>query len=87
MLQASLRAAYAIHPLSGERLPIWVADYVLAEYGTGAIMATPAHDARDLAFAQAMGLPVREVVRPEAGSPPWDGNEAVYRARRGGRVR
>ncbi|HEY7092791.1 MAG TPA: leucine--tRNA ligase [Ktedonobacterales bacterium] len=68
--------AYAIHPLSGERLPIWVADYVLAEYGTGAIMATPAHDARDLAFAQAMGLPVREVVRPEVGSPPWDGDEA-----------
>ena len=68
--------AYAIHPLTGERLPIWVADYVLAEYGTGAIMATPAHDARDLAFAQAMGLPVREVVRPEAGSPPWDGDEA-----------
>ena len=68
--------AYAIHPLTGERLPIWVADYVLAEYGTGAIMAAPAHDARDLAFAQAMGLPVREVVRPEAGSPPWDGNEA-----------
>ena len=67
---------YAIHPLSSERLPIWVADYVLAEYGTGAIMATPAHDARDLAFAQAMGLPVREVVRPEAGSPPWDSNEA-----------
>ncbi len=67
---------YAIHPLTGERLPIWVADYVLAEYGTGAIMATPAHDARDLAFAQAMGLPVREVVRPEAGSPPWDSDEA-----------
>ncbi|HEY7021485.1 MAG TPA: leucine--tRNA ligase [Ktedonobacterales bacterium] len=68
--------AYAIHPLTRERLPIWVADYVLAEYGTGAIMATPAHDARDLVFAQAMGLPVREVVRPEADSPPWDGNEA-----------
>jgi leucyl-tRNA synthetase len=68
--------AYAIHPLTRERLPIWVADYVLAEYGTGAIMATPAHDARDLAFARAMGLPVREVVRPEVGGPPWDGNEA-----------
>jgi leucyl-tRNA synthetase len=68
--------AYAIHPLTGERLPIWVADYVLAEYGTGAIMATPAHDARDLAFAQAMGQPVREVVLPEAGGSSWDGDEA-----------
>jgi leucyl-tRNA synthetase len=68
--------AYAIHPLTGERLPIWIADYVLATYGTGAIMATPAHDARDLAFAQAMGLPIRVVVRPEAGESPWDHGEA-----------
>jgi leucyl-tRNA synthetase len=67
---------YAIHPLNGERLPIWVADYVLAEYGAGAIMATPAHDARDLAFAQAMGLPVREVVRPEVDGPVWEGHVA-----------
>jgi leucyl-tRNA synthetase len=67
---------YAIHPLTGERLPVWIADYVLGEYGTGAIMATPAHDARDLAFAQAMGLPVRVVVRPEANETPWDGEEA-----------
>jgi leucyl-tRNA synthetase len=68
--------AYAIHPLTGERLPVWIADYVLAEYGTGAIMATPAHDARDLAFAQLMGLPVRVVVRPEATGSPWDSAEA-----------
>jgi leucyl-tRNA synthetase len=68
--------AYAIHPLTGERLPVWVADYVLAEYGTGAIMATPAHDARDLAFARAMGLPVRVVVRPQADESEWDGAEA-----------
>jgi leucyl-tRNA synthetase len=68
---------YAIHPLTGERLPIWIADYVLAEYGTGAIMATPAHDARDLAFAQAMGLPARVVVAPaDAGGPVWAGDEA-----------
>jgi leucyl-tRNA synthetase len=70
---------YAIHPLTGERLPIWIADYVVAEYGTGAIMATPAHDARDLAFAQAMGLPVRVVVRPAAEDAPWDGAEAYTR--------
>ena len=54
--------AYAVHPLTGARLPVWVADYVLMEYGTGAIMAVPAHDARDFAFARAMGLPIRPVV-------------------------
>ncbi len=53
---------YAINPLSGERLPIWVSDYVLADYGTGAIMAVPAHDQRDMDFAKAMGLQVRTVV-------------------------
>jgi leucyl-tRNA synthetase len=57
--------AYAIHPMTGEHVPVWVADYVLMEYGTGAIMAVPAHDERDWAFARAMGLPVRFVVRPE----------------------
>ncbi len=56
--------AHACHPLTGEQVPIWIADYVLMDYGTGAIMAVPAHDERDLAFAQAMGLPVRPVVRP-----------------------
>jgi leucyl-tRNA synthetase len=54
--------AFALHPVTGERLPIWVADYVLAGYGTGAIMAVPAHDERDHAFARRFGLPVREVV-------------------------
>jgi leucyl-tRNA synthetase len=58
--------AYAIHPLTGERVPVWIADYVLMDYGSGAIMAVPAHDERDLRFAQAMGLPVRYVVRPAA---------------------
>ena len=55
---------YAINPVNGERLPIWIADYVLMGYGTGAIMAVPAHDERDFEFAQKFGLPVREVVRP-----------------------
>jgi leucyl-tRNA synthetase len=53
---------YAVNPVNGEHIPIWVADYVLASYGTGAIMAVPAHDERDYAFAQKYDLPIREVV-------------------------
>jgi leucyl-tRNA synthetase len=54
--------SYAINPVNGERIPIWIADYVLAGYGTGAIMAVPAHDERDFAFAQKFGLPIRRVI-------------------------
>lgn len=56
--------AYALHPLTGERLQVWVADYVLTTYGTGAVMAVPAHDERDFAFAKTFGLPIRQVVAP-----------------------
>ena len=56
--------AYAINPVNSERIPIWVADYVLLGYGTGAIMGVPAHDQRDLEFAQKFDLPIREVVQP-----------------------
>jgi leucyl-tRNA synthetase len=56
--------AYAINPVWGKQIPIWVADYVLASYGTGAIMAVPAHDQRDWDFAKKFGLPIREVIRP-----------------------
>ena len=55
---------HAVNPVNGERLPVFVADYVLTDYGTGAIMAVPAHDTRDFAFAQTYGLPIRHVVRP-----------------------
>ncbi len=56
--------AYAVNPVNEEKTPIWIADYVLAGYGTGAIMAVPAHDERDFAFAKTYGLPIRTVVRP-----------------------
>lgn len=56
--------AYAIHPLTGERVPIWVTNYVLMEYGTGAIMAVPAHDQRDLEFARQYDIPVKVVIQP-----------------------
>jgi leucyl-tRNA synthetase len=57
--------AFAIHPLTGARLPIWIADYVLASYGTGAVMAVPAHDERDFEFAKRYGLPLVEVITPD----------------------
>ena len=64
---------YAINPVNGEKLPIWASDYVLADYGTGAIMAVPAHDQRDLDFARAMDLPVRVVVETGEEDPVVSG--------------
>jgi leucyl-tRNA synthetase len=63
---------YAINPVNDERIPIWIADYVLMTYGTGAIMAVPAHDQRDFEFARKYGLEVRVVIQPE-DVPPLDG--------------
>ncbi len=59
--------SYALHPLTSEQLPIWVADYVIGSYGTGAVMAVPAHDNRDHVFALAYNLPIKDVVAPETG--------------------
>jgi leucyl-tRNA synthetase len=61
------------NPVNGELLPIWVADYVLMEYGTGAVMAVPAHDERDYEFARKFGLPIRTVVVPSEGESPEEG--------------
>ncbi len=67
---------YAINPLSNQEIPVWVSDYVLAGYGTGAIMAVPAHDSRDFAFARTFNLPIPQVVVPKGEQPAdtstWD---------------
>lgn len=62
--------AYAINPVNDERIPIWIADYVMVTYGTGAIMAVPAHDQRDFEFARAYDLPIRVVIQPEDMDEP-----------------
>ncbi|MDQ0075955.1 leucine--tRNA ligase [Arthrobacter oryzae] len=64
---------YAVNPLNGEKLPVWAADYVLADYGTGAIMAVPAHDQRDLDFAKTFDLPVRAVLDTGEDDPAVSG--------------
>ncbi len=64
---------HAINPVNGERIPVWAADYVLPDYGTGAIMAVPAHDQRDLDFARKFGLPVRVVLETGAPDPAVSG--------------
>lgn len=61
--------ASAIHPITGEKIPIWISDYVLMEYGTGAIMAVPGHDARDFEFAQKFQLPVKRVLKSDTELP------------------
>ena len=68
----------AVNPFTGETVPIWVANFVLAEYGTGAIMAVPAHDQRDLEFARKYGLPVRVVIQPAGEAPLDDSLDAAF---------
>ncbi len=76
---------YATNPVSGEQVPVFIADYVLMGYGTGAIMAVPAHDSRDFAFARAFGLPMRCVVEPSDGrgtdTATWDDAFSSYEAK------
>src|SRR5512133_3049870 len=72
--------AHAVNPYTGERVPVWIANFVLAEYGTGAVMSVPAHDQRDFEFAQKYGLPVRVVIQPAKGEklPSGDALERAY---------
>ena len=63
--------AYATNPVNGKQIPVWIADYVLTGYGTGAIMAVPAHDSRDYEFAEKFGLPIIQVVQPDDAGTPW----------------
>jgi len=70
--------AYVINPLNGERVPVWVANYVLMEYGTGAVMGVPAHDQRDFEFAKKYGLPIRVVIQNGDGSLKPEDMTQVY---------
>jgi leucyl-tRNA synthetase len=71
-ISGAFTGSYAINPFNGEEIPVWVADYVLAGYGTGAVMAVPAHDERDYNFAKHFGLEIRQVIEGsmENGSFP-----------------
>ncbi len=77
-----LEGVTATNPVTNEEIPVWIADYVLAGYGTGAIMAVPAHDERDFAFAKQFDLPIRQVVAPvlvDEQNPPREGKKTVTR--------
>ncbi len=67
---------HAVHPVSGEKIPVWVANFVLMSYGTGAVMSVPAHDERDYDFARKYDLPIKQVIRPAEGD--WDIETAAY---------
>jgi leucyl-tRNA synthetase len=80
--------AYAVNPVNDEPVPIYVADYVLMTYGTGAIMAVPAHDERDYDFARKYGLPIRTVISPDGSVPdPNETPDVLHRRRRDGQLR
>jgi len=71
--------AHAVNPFNGEKVPVWIANFVLAEYGTGAVMSVPAHDQRDFEFARKYALPVRVVIQPAAG-PRLSAGDALEKA-------
>src|SRR5258706_4529273 len=73
-----LPGAYPLHPLTGERLRGWVADFVLESYGRGPVMGVPAHDERDRSFAKAVGLPARVVVVPPASAHPAEDPQEAF---------
>ena len=74
--------SYAINPVNGKQVPIWIADYVLVSYGTGAIMAVPAHDERDFEFAKQFDIPIKCVVDPgeKLASAERNGTDTCRRA-------
>ncbi len=77
-----LDGVFAINPANQEKVPVWIADYVLVSYGTGAVMAVPAHDERDYAFAKKFNLPIKQVIMPcedDSINPPREGFEEVVR--------
>lgn len=78
--------AYAVNPVNNEKVPIWIADYVLATYGTGAIMAVPAHDLRDWEFARTFGLPIIPVVQEPEGYKPSKDEEVLAHVENGKKV-
>lgn len=79
-ISGEFTGAYALHPFTGEQIPVWIGDYVLAGYGTGAVMAVPAHDSRDHAFATHFGLPVIQVIEAPEG---FDIQAGSYDAKEG----
>ncbi|MBS1108982.1 MAG: leucyl-tRNA synthetase, partial [Anaeromyxobacteraceae bacterium] len=78
--EGAFTGAFAVNPYGGERVPVWIANFVLAGYGTGAVMSVPAHDQRDFEFARKYALPVRVVVQPAAGErlPAGDAMERAF---------
>jgi leucyl-tRNA synthetase len=77
-----LKGVKAVNPATGEEIPVWIADYVLAEYGTGAIMAVPAHDARDFSFAKKFNLPIIHVVSGGTPGELWEGKGNLVNSRK-----
>src|SRR5690606_26010242 len=79
MEKAGLDSGFkAIHPLTGEEVPVWVANFVLMSYGSGAVMSVPAHDQRDFEFAQKYGLPIKQVIRPLDPAAPCDISKEAF---------